>query len=77
MTDYIGIHLIDLPHTVRGYTLLNSDGSYTIIINARLSAETQIAVYEHEMAHIDNGDFSLSGEFADSVDELEYERHAG
>lgn len=74
LTEYIGVHLIDLPCTVRGYTLLNSDGSYTIIINARLNAETQLEVYKHEIAHIDNNDFSLTNE---KVDTLEYTRHAG
>lgn len=72
LTDYISVHLIDLPYNIRGYTILNSDGSYTIIINAHLSAEMQFKVYKHELEHINNNDFVITTEI---VDALEYERH--
>lgn len=71
--EYIGVHLIDLPHTVRGHTRKNKDGSYTILINARLSSEMQIATYDHEIAHINNGDY----ENCVDVNEVEKERHIG
>ncbi|MDD2218248.1 MAG: hypothetical protein PHW03_07695 [Eubacteriales bacterium] len=62
---------MNLPHGVRGYTILNSDGSYSIMINARMSAEMQMETYRHEIAHIDSKDFDLCSE----VDSLEYEKH--
>lgn len=63
--------MINLPHGVRGYTILNDDGSYSIMINARMSAEMQLETYKHEIKHIDSGDFNLCGE----VSSLEYEKH--
>lgn len=35
----------------------NSDGSYSIFINARLSYESQLKAYEHALTHINNNDF--------------------
>lgn len=35
----------------------NSDGSYSIFINARLSYEAQLKAYEHALSHIKNNDF--------------------
>lgn len=62
--EYIGVHLIDLPVTLKGYTTKNHDGSYTIIINARLSSEMQCATYDHEIAHINNGDYDCCRQVA-------------
>lgn len=70
--DYIGVYLVDLPHTVRGNTRKNKDGSYTILINARMSSEMQIATYDHEIAHINNGDYDHQID----VNEIEHTRHA-
>ncbi|MEG1930547.1 MAG: hypothetical protein RR131_05360 [Anaerovorax sp.] len=55
--EYIGVYLIDLPVAFKGYTTKNEDCSYMIIINARLNSEMQIATYDHEIAHINNGDY--------------------
>lgn len=72
MIEYIGVYLIDLPCTVRGFTKKNSDGSYSIIINAKLSNEMQIATYDHEINHIENGDYDKETD----VNMLEAKRHA-
>lgn len=71
--EYIGVHLVDLPHGVRGFTKKNKDGSYTIMINARLSSEMQIATYDHEISHIEGGDYEYKGD----VDGIEKHRHIG
>jgi len=71
--DYIGVYIVDLPHNIRGFTRKNEDGSYTILINARLNSEMQITTYDHEIKHIDNEDYNKVRE----VDCLEYERHVG
>ena len=73
MVDFIGIYLADLPHGIRGFTRKNEDGSYTMLINARLNAEMQIQTYNHEIRHIDNGDYDRVKE----IDRLEYDRHIG
>lgn len=55
--EIIQVFLIDMPTFVDGITVKNSDDSYTILINAGLSAEGQCAAYDHEMEHINNHDF--------------------
>lgn len=38
----------------------NEDGSYTILINAKLSQDGQIKAYQHALNHINNEDFEKS-----------------
>lgn len=64
------VELIDLPTTIRGFVRQNLDG-YTIVINSRLSAETQHKTFIHEKQHIDQGDF----ESIAPVDQIELDRH--
>jgi hypothetical protein len=70
--EIIQVFLVDLPGTVRAFTVHNSDDSYTIFINAGLSHEMQCAAYDHEMQHINNHDF----DYCYDVNELENERHS-
>lgn len=51
-------HIIDMPCGVWGHCNCNTDGSYSIFINARLSYEMQQQVYLHELRHINKDDFS-------------------
>ena len=46
-----------MPTRVKGQTVENSDGSYSIFINARLSADQQHEAYIHELEHIKRKDF--------------------
>lgn len=55
--EIIQVFIIDMPTFVDGITVKNSDDSYTILINAGLSAEGQCEAYDHEMAHINNHDY--------------------
>ena len=60
ITEHIRVFLIDMPGSVRGLTTyVEEDGTYyyTMLINARLGSRGQIEAYEHELAHINNGDF--------------------
>ena len=57
MTQAVSTFLIDLPCTIRAYTVVNADMTYTIIINSHLSAEAQQIAFLHELQHINNGDF--------------------
>ena len=70
--DYIGVFLVDMPTGIRALTVKNSDDSYTILINAGLSAEAQCAAYDHEMEHINNHDFDHMYD----ADLLEHIRHS-
>ena len=56
--EYIRVVLKDMPVTIQGFTVSDGFDFYTIFINARLSSQMQIDVYDHELEHIENGDFS-------------------
>ncbi len=63
--------LYDLPTRIKGFVRKNSDETYTIVINSRISYESQLECYKHEMGHIENGDFDKDI----PVDEIEAEAH--
>ena len=69
--EVIQVFLVDMP-CVKAMTIKNSDDSYTILINAGLSHEMQCEAYDHEMEHINNGDFDQIYD----VGELEMIRHS-
>lgn len=48
----IFIRGIKLPLTVKGVTVLDSDGNYNVYINIMLSSETQSKAVRHEIKHI-------------------------
>lgn len=58
MTPDINVAVIDFKG-IPGKELVteNEDGSYTILINARLSHEGQLQAYAHAMKHINSNDF--------------------
>lgn len=45
-----------LPSHIKGMVTRNSDGSYMMFINARLSERERRKVYRHEQRHILRGD---------------------
>ena len=57
-TPDVNIVVIDFK-TSKGKEMVvpNEDGSYTILINSRLSYDSQLKAYEHAMRHINNNDF--------------------
>lgn len=71
MTPDVNVVLIDFKD-IKGNEMVtpNSDGSYTILINARLSYGSQLKAYEHAMRHIHNNDFEKA-----SVQAIEYVAH--
>ena len=54
----VNIVLIDFPTRGKEMITENEDGSFTVLINARLSYEEQIKAYEHAMRHVENADFT-------------------
>ena len=70
MTKDVNVILLNLPTTTAEAVTENPDGSFTIIINARLSNERQLRAYEHAIKHIQNGDFEKS-----NVQSIEYAAH--
>jgi len=56
MKDRI-VRLVSLPSQIRAMTSEDSNGDYNIYINGNLALEAQQKAYEHELKHIDNGDY--------------------
>ena len=56
MTDYF-VRLIELPIKVEGVTVPNSDGSFSVYINALLSEVKRGEVLRHELRHISSEHF--------------------
>ena len=56
--DNVFTYLVDFQQ-IPGEELVteNDDGSYTILINSRISYERQITAYQHAIGHIVNHDF--------------------
>lgn len=48
----------------------NEDGSYTVLINAKLSQDSQLKAYRHALNHINNGDFDKT-----DVQNIELQAH--
>ena len=62
--------LLENANGVPGSVWHNSDDSYTIFIDAKLSTEKQHKVFLHEMQHIKENDFEKS-----NVQEIEMRAH--
>ena len=56
-TPDVNIFLLDFSAPGKEMVVQNEDGSYTVLINAKLSQDGQIKAYQHALKHIDNGDF--------------------
>ena len=59
MNETVRIHMIDLPVSIHGFTVMTDIDEYDMYINTRLSAEMQIQTYDHEIEHINNCDFDM------------------
>lgn len=70
MTPDVNIVLMDIDFRTNEVVTENEDGSYTIVINARLSEDGRAQAYKHAMHHIKNTDFSKS-----NVQQIEYDAH--
>ena len=66
----INVVLLDDAQGVPGSVWHNSDDSYTIFIDAKLCADHQKRVFDHEMRHICENDFEK-----ESVQRIEAEAH--
>ena len=57
MPDGITTYYADMPAAIKSYVVCNSDSTYTIILNSKLSYEQNLISCEHEIKHILNGDY--------------------
>ena len=63
---------IDFPACGREMVTRNADGSYTVLINSRLSYDAQRKAIRHALHHIERGDFDRL-----EVQQIEKEAHDG
>ena len=54
--DYF-VYYEKLPWSIHGMVSPNDDGTFSIILNSRISEALQRAAYRHEVRHIENDDF--------------------
>ena len=66
LTEAIGVYFLDMDTAVEEEVHPNEDGSYTIIINSRISYERQMRAYQHAIKHIMDDDFNK--ENADDIE---------
>ena len=66
----IQVILLDLPVSISSFVRIDDD-VYTVVLNARLSAEDRLRHYQHELRHITDADF----EKEQTADEIEAEAH--
>ena len=70
ISSNIRVVLASMPTRIRAYTVL-MDGYYTIVLNDDLSPQAKHRACQHELMHIENGDFERSV----SADLLEVRAH--
>lgn len=58
-----------LPASVKAVCVQDPCGDYDIVVNDMLSLPARLKAYNHELTHINNGDFER-----DSADKVEFER---
>ncbi len=66
--DAINVLYADMPSAIRSYVVSNTDSSYTVVLNSRLSHEQNLLSYQHELYHIQNGDYDLPHTTADRIE---------
>ena len=69
--DNIRTILYDLPSTIKSFVVATPDGYFTIYLNQNLSHDQNMKSYQHEVAHIINGDYDKKC----SVDIIEFRAH--
>ena len=70
MTPDVNVQIMNFPVPGSELVVPNEDGSFTIMINARLSYEDQMKAYAHAMRHITEDDFRK-----EHVQEIEAHAH--
>lgn len=69
MPHEINIHLVRMPCKVRAAHTINTDGTWSVFLNDRLTCEQCRASFRHELRHILHGDL-LSDEPADVLEAM-------
>ncbi len=67
----INTQLLDMDVLIPERIIKNSDDSYTILLNSRLSHERQLEAYNHALKHIHASDFEKT-----DVNQIEFDAHS-
>lgn len=62
----VNTFLMDMDVLIPEHVIANSDGSYTVLLNSRLSRERQLEAFSHAMKHIERNDFEKTD--ADNIE---------
>ena len=54
--DYF-VYYANFPLSVRGLVTPNDDGTYSVILNDRMTDARKLVTYAHEVKHIQHDDF--------------------
>ena len=69
-TPVVNCNIINFPNSGNEMVIKNEDGTYTILINAKLSDQGRLKAYKHALRHIENDDFEKK-----HVQEIEASAH--
>lgn len=70
MTQDVNVFLYNFPNNGREMVIENEDGSYTVLINSKLSDVGREEALKHAIGHIENNDFEKN-----NVQEIEFDAH--
>ena len=68
MHEDINVMLIDMDVKIPEQVTKNTDGSYTIFLNAKFNQEYRAQAYQHALEHIQNGDFDRETENVQNIE---------
>lgn len=57
MMEEIQTQILNMPTSIKAFVKQAEDGTYTIILNAKLTHEAMQEAFLHELWHITHGDF--------------------
>lgn len=61
--DAVIIRKVDfLPLSIKGMTIMDTNGDYNVYLNAKLSNDQQLRAFRHEVEHIRQGHFYSAAE---------------
>ena len=71
MISDVNVYLLDFhSNKINEAVIPNEDGTYTILINARMASNKLLEAYKHALNHIKNNDFAK-----DDVQSIESNAH--
>lgn len=66
--DEVFVKVIDMDTMITEQIVLNMDGTFTILLNSRMTVEKMTEGYCHAIMHILNNDFDITEVTADTIE---------